>query len=119
MKKKTYIASSEIEKSLYSKHKDCWSIVEKVPISKIKIDSRLFSYPNEIDVTNVEHIVENFELDLWAPVLVNEEYYLLDGQHRLEIAKRMQLTHIDVVVQHIANYSYYFGKEVKGLPSNA
>jgi ParB-like chromosome segregation protein Spo0J len=36
----------------------------------------------------------------WIPITVNKELYLLDGQHRLEAAKRMKLKYIDVVIQN-------------------
>jgi ParB-like chromosome segregation protein Spo0J len=39
-------------------------------------------------------------LNFWTPITLDEEGYLLDGQHRLEAAKRMGLKYIDVVIQN-------------------
>jgi hypothetical protein len=113
---KTYIPSPEHWKESYSRHKDCWSSLDKVPISKIKIDSRFFSYPNKVDLSEVNYIVNNFSEDAWSPILINEEFYLLDGQHRLMVAKFMKLKYIDVIIQHIENYSYYYGKPIRSIP---
>jgi hypothetical protein len=94
-------------------------LADKVPIEKIKIDTRLFSYPNSINVESAKSIAKYFDLDLWNPILVNKDYFLLDGQHRLEAAKSMGLKYIDVIVQHVENYSYYYGKAVKGILSTS
>ena len=113
-----YISSSQQWKNIYSRHKETWSFVEKVPITKIKIDTRLFSYPNKVNLSHVNDIIQNIENSEWPPILVNEDYYLLDGQHRLEAAKRMKLKYIDVVIQHVENYSYYYRRLIKKLPEN-
>ncbi len=113
--KQKYISSPQYLKNMYSKHVGTWSVFEKFPICNIQIDSRFFSYHNQIDLENVKRIIDNFNIDMWDPILLNENYYLLDGQHRLEIAKRLNLTHIDVIIQHVANYSSYFKKPIKNL----
>jgi hypothetical protein len=110
-----YISSPEHTKTFYAQYRDDWSTVDKVQISKIKINPRLFSYPNHVDLSEVETIIENFEEDKWEPIRINEDFYLLDGQHRLMVAQKMKLKYIDVIVQHIANYSFFFGKEVKRI----
>jgi hypothetical protein len=110
-----YIPSPENTKTFYAQHRNDWSTVDKVQISNIKIDARLFSYPNKVDLSEVETIIENFDEDRWEPIQVNEDYYLLDGQHRLKVAQRMKLNYIDVIVQHVANYSFYYGKAVKRI----
>jgi hypothetical protein len=101
---------------MYSQHKGYWSTVDKVPITKVKVDPRLFSYPNQVDSAQVNYMVENFSRNAWTPILVNEDFFLLDGQHRLQVAKRMKLKYIDVIVQHFENYSHYYGKPIKSLP---
>ena len=104
-----YIPSPEHWKTMYTQHKGEWSSVDKVPLFKIKIDQRLFSYPNPVDNSRVTDIINKFDTNLWAPIVINEEYYLLDGQHRFEAALQMNLNYIDVIIQHEANYSFYYG----------
>lgn len=72
--------------------------VERVPLSKIKIDKRLFAHQNEVDPSQVDFIAKHFDIDFWMPIMVSPEYYLLDGQHRLQVAKRLGLKFIDVVI---------------------
>jgi hypothetical protein len=112
----TYISSSEDGKKLYSRHKDCWSSLDKVPISRINIDTRFFSYPNKVDVSKVNDIVKNINGADWSPIVVNEEFFLLDGQHRLLAARFLKLEFIDVIVQHVANYSFYYGRAITTIP---
>ena len=77
---------------------ESFTFVEKVPLSKIKIDKSLFSWQNEVSSSRVDFIVENFDIDFWMPILINSDYFLLDGQHRLQVAKRLKLKYIDVVI---------------------
>jgi hypothetical protein len=98
--KKTYIPSPEYLTSMYSKpeFKGRWIVVLKVPIEKIKVDKSLFSFQNEVNWTEVEYISSNFEIGAWFPVIVNQDFFLLDGQHRLASAQIMKLRHVDVVI---------------------
>jgi hypothetical protein len=100
VRKKTYIPIGEIWKETYSRPPIAISfvLVERVPISRIKINKRLFSWQNEVDQSQVNFMLKNFDQDFWMPILVNRDYFLLDGQHRLRVAKRMGLTFIDVVI---------------------
>lgn len=75
-----------------------FTFVERVPISKIKIDKSFFSWQNEISQSLVDFIVENFDADFWMPIIVNSDYFLLDGQHRLQVARKLDLEYIDVVI---------------------
>lgn len=75
-----------------------FTYVERVPISKIKIDKRLFAWQNEVNTFQVDFIVENFDIDFWMPIIVNSDYFLLDGQHRLQVANKLQLKYIDIVI---------------------
>ena len=77
-----------------------FTFIEKVPLSKIKIDNRLFSWQNEVDHSRVDFIVKNFNLDFWMPILINSDYFLLDGQHRLQVAKKLGLKYIDAVIDN-------------------
>lgn len=75
-----------------------FTFVEKVPLSRIKIDKRLFSFQNDVSASFVNFIVENFDKDFWMPVLVNADFFLLDGQHRIQVAKKLGLKYIDVAI---------------------
>jgi hypothetical protein len=75
-----------------------WTLATKVPVDKIKIDRSLLSFPNELNWYEVDYMIKNFEQGAWFPIMVNPEYFLLDGQHRLAAAKKMNLKYIDVVV---------------------
>ena len=72
---------------------------DKVPIKKIKIDRKLFAFDNPVDMDNVHYMLMNFSKDIWMPITVNENYYLLDGQHRLALAKLFGLNYIDIVIE--------------------
>lgn len=100
MSKKKYIPMGEIWKETYLRHQfmKSFQLVERVPISKIMIDKRLFSWQHKVDFSQVDFIVKNFDHDFWMPILINRDYFLLDGQHRLQVAKRMGLGFIDVVI---------------------
>lgn len=99
---KNYIPSPDYLTSMYSN--PCfhgrWVVVEKVPVSQIKIDRSLFSFQNEVSPTEVEWICKEFHVGARYPIMVNSEFFLLDGQHRLAAAKRMKLKYIDVVVDY-------------------
>ncbi len=74
-----------------------WTPEIKVPITKIKIDKS--SYPNELCKADVLYMLLNFEKDAWMPITVDKQYFLLDGQHRMELARELGLNYIDVVIQ--------------------
>jgi hypothetical protein len=99
---KTYIPSPDYLTSMYSnpQFNGRWVVVTKIPIEKIKIDKSLFSFQNEVNWNDVEYICENFEKGAWYPVMVNPDYFLLDGQHRLATARKMNLKYIDAVVDN-------------------
>ncbi len=98
----TYIPTPDYLLSMYSnpQFNGRWVVVKKVPISNIKIDKTLFSYQNEVDWNNVDYICTNFEVGGWFPIMVNQKYFLLDGQHRLAVARKMKYKYIDVVVDN-------------------
>lgn len=73
-----------------------FSLIRKVPLISIKYDQKYF--PNKVDFSIVDFIVENFSVDYWYPIFVNPNYYLIDGQHRFQAANRLGLKYMDVVV---------------------
>lgn len=74
-----------------------WISIDRVRIRKIKIDKRFL--PNEVDDNEVTYMINNFEEEVWQPVLINEDYCLLDGQHRLRLAFRTGMKYIDVIME--------------------
>ena len=85
---------------MYTKFdKPYYSPQVKFPIEKIKIDKSLFAYQNEVSQPDVLYMLLNFDRDVWMPLTINKNYCLLDGQHRLVLAKLMGLSFIDVVIE--------------------
>lgn len=97
-KYKDYIKSPQYWKDMFNKY-SCWQSKDKVSIEKIKIDRKLFSFDNPVDKKAVFYTMANFSKDIWMPITINKDYYLLDGQHRLEVAKLFGLNYIDVIVE--------------------
>ena len=79
--------------------KPYWTPALQFPIEKIKIDKSLFDYQNEVSQSDVLYMLMNFDRDAWMPITINKNYYLLDGQHRLELARLMGMLYIDAVIQ--------------------
>jgi hypothetical protein len=100
MSKKKYVPIGEIWKEAYSSPQlmKSFTLVERVPLINVKIDKKFFSWPNEVDFEQVDFIIKNFDQDFWMPIMVNKDYFLLDGQHRLQVAKQLGLKFIDVVI---------------------
>lgn len=73
-------------------------LVRRVSITSIKIDKKYFSWPNEVDPAFVDFLVGNFSADYLDPIFVNEDYFLLDGQHRLQAMKRLGFKYVDIVI---------------------
>ncbi len=59
----------------------------------------MFDYPNEVDNEYVTYMINNFSEDVWIPIVVNQDYFLLDGQHRLRLAVRTGFKYIDVIMK--------------------
>src|SRR5688572_11706381 len=100
MMPRNYIASPNYLTDMYSNpaFNGQWAVIKRVSIAQIKVDKSLFSYQNEVDMDEVNYMCENFHVEAWYPIMVNPNYFLLDGQHRLAAAKKMNLKYIDVVV---------------------
>jgi hypothetical protein len=108
MKQQNYIPVKKHWFDMFTKpfKKQYWTPETRVPISKIKIDKDLFSYQNVVSESAVFDIVLNFDDEMWIPITINREYYLLDGQHRLAAAKHLGLEYIDVVIQNTELLTY-------------
>lgn len=72
-----------------------WIPIDKVRIRKIKKDKKFL--PNEVDDDQVSYMIDNFDEEVWEPISLNEDYCLLDGQHRLRLAFRTGMKYIDVI----------------------
>jgi ParB-like chromosome segregation protein Spo0J len=97
-----YIPAPQYWKDMFCQRglESTFAPVDKVPIRKIRIDKRLFSYRNEVSRARIEEMLDNFDEELWIPITVNRDFFLLDGQHRLKVAKQLGLKYIDVVIEY-------------------
>ena len=97
-KYKDYIKSPQHWKDVSDQYPHLQS-KDRVPIKKIKIDRKLFDFDNPVNMDDVHYMLMNFSKDVWMPITVNTDYYLLDGQHRLALARLFGLNYIDVVIE--------------------
>lgn len=102
--KKDYIPATNHWKEIYrrfSEKDDLWDYIplDRIPVKKIRIDKTLLDYPNDVDENEVTYMIENFYKGAWDPIMVNENYFILDGQHRLRLAQRVGLKYIDVMMR--------------------
>ena len=67
---------------------------KKFPIQKI----RLKPLCNKINMNDVYYMLMNFDKEVWMPITLDMDYFLTDGQHRLELARRFGMEFIDVVI---------------------
>lgn len=44
-------------------------------------------------------MIHGFDEEVWQPIHVNQDYCLLDGQHRLSLACRTGMKYIDVIME--------------------
>lgn len=70
----------------------------KFPIEKIKIDESFYADKQRIFRADVFYMLVNFDREAWEPILINTDYLLMDGYHRVEVAKQMGLSFIDAVM---------------------
>lgn len=76
-----------------------WTPARRVSVAAIKVDKARLDFANEVSPEHVKTIIENFNIDFWYPIVLDKEGYLLDGQHRLEIARCVGLKYLDAVIQ--------------------
>lgn len=95
-----YIPSPDFACHLYTQFdKPYYVIHRRVNIADIKIDKTRMAWPNPVYEEKVEIILEHFDLDQWVPVLLDQQGFLMDGQHRLEVARRLNLKFIDIAIE--------------------
>jgi hypothetical protein len=98
---KVYIPATTNWKETYSnlsKIDDLWDWIpmDKISVRKIKVGK---DFPNEANDNDVTYMINNFYEDAWDSIVVDENYYLLDGRHRLTLAERAGFKYIDVIVK--------------------
>ena len=72
-----------------------WKGIAKVSIKKVQKPK---VYSNEIYPATVYNILTDFYLEAWEPIMVDDDFVLLDGQHRLKAAHALKLRYIDVIL---------------------
>lgn len=90
---KEYVACKKHWKDMFAQY-PMYKIIERFPISKIKKRK----LRNNVNLNNVLYMLMNFNKDAWMPITLDRNYFLLDGQHRIELAKQMGLSYIDIVI---------------------
>ena len=78
---------------MYQKY-DFYKVIKRFPVNKI----HLKSLKNRLDRSEVFHMLMNFDRDVWMPITLNKDYFLTDGQHRLELTKQLGIEFLDVVI---------------------
>lgn len=73
---------------------DFYEIRKKFPIHKIQLKP----LHNKVDKKEVLYMLMNFNKDAWIPITLDKDYFLTDGQHRLELARQFGMEFIDVVI---------------------
>lgn len=98
-KRREYIPAAELTKNLYKKpeHHEFFELVDKFPIDDIKIDKNLHGHP-DVSHRDVLEILMYFDQERWDPIHIDPDYFLMDGQHRLQVAKQLGLEYVDVVI---------------------
>jgi len=84
--------------SLFKRYPTIFIPKDKVPIKKIQFNKQ---YPNPFIEEDVNYIVNDFCIDGWEPIWINQNHFLIDGQHRLTAAKKMGLKYVDVIIEDL------------------
>lgn len=95
---KKYIPCEKHWKDMFAQY-SMFKVVEKFLIQKIKKKK----LRNDVNLKDVFYMLLNFDKEVWMPLTLDEQNFLIDGQHRLELAKQMCLEYVDVVIQSNPN----------------
>ena len=97
-----YIPTRPHWNEMYVKNFDLpyWTPEAKVPIGKIRIDRKRLAFDRPVAKSDVSQMVANFDPEVWMPITVDRDYCLVDGQHRLAVARELGLRFIDVVIEN-------------------
>jgi hypothetical protein len=88
-----YIPANKHWTNMYKQY-DFYTVVKKFPIDKIRIKP----LRNKLDTKEVWYRLMNFDRDAWIPITLDTKHFLVDGQHRLELAKQFGMEFIDTIV---------------------
>lgn len=91
---KNYIPCLEHWKDMFRQY-DRFKIVDRFLIEDIKRKKLI----NKVNKGDVLYMLLNFSKEAWMPITIDEKNFLIDGQHRLELAEQMGLKYVDVVIQ--------------------
>lgn len=91
---KKYIPCQKHWKDMFAQY-PMFRVIEKFPIQDIKRKK----LRNDINFNDVLYMLMNFDKEAWMPITLDGNHFLTDGQHRLELAREMGLSYIDVVIQ--------------------
>lgn len=95
---KKYIPCEKHWKDMFAQY-SMFKVIEKFPLKMIgKKKLR-----NDLNTEDVLYMLLNFNQEAWMPLTLDEQNFLIDGQHRLELAKQMCLEYVDVVIQSKSN----------------
>jgi hypothetical protein len=84
--------------SIFKEHPTIFIPKDKVPIEDIKLSKK---YPNPLIEEEVGYIVDDFCIEGWEPIWIDQNNSLTDGQHRIAAAKRMGLKYVDVIIEDL------------------
>ena len=73
---------------------DFYDIRRKFPIHRIQLKP----LRNKVDKKEISYMLMNFNNEAWMPITLDNNYFLTDGQHRLELARQFGMEFIDVVI---------------------
>ena len=71
-----------------------YTVIKKFPINKIQIKP----LRNKLKTNEVLYMLMNFDKEVWIPITLDTKHFLVDGQHRLELAKQFGMEFIDTVI---------------------
>lgn len=92
-------------------------VLYKTPIEKISIDKKRLAFANPIYEETIDSMMNNFCIESWTPIFVDDEFCIRDGQHRYTAAKLMGLKYMDVLMYHyeVLSHEKYRSNYYKSL----
>lgn len=90
---KKYIPCEKHWKDMFAQH-SMYKVIEKFPLKMI----RKKKLRNDLNAGDVLYMLLNFNQEAWMPITLDKDYFLTDGQHRLELARQFGMEFIDVVI---------------------
>jgi len=94
LKRQKYIESSD---AIGTGSNVGFELIEKFPIKKVKYNPSFFA--NHLNIKNVIAMIDEFYPFGFFPIRLDENFNLLDGQHRLKFAELCGLEYLDVWIE--------------------